>query len=144
MKFPQQALDALEKYHSTYRHSSLEALRPSNSYVLFPDGAEKVDCWPGPWPGGAAPGVYLIYDRSEILLYVGKADKLATRLSQHFRYATDGSRRCSFGSENWRGTKPAFVFTISVQGKSEAPALEGFLIETLVPSSLSDLIVRNT
>ena len=133
---PAIVLEALGRYNETLRHPGLRRLVVSDLYALFPDEPPGINAklkWPGPWPNGDNPGVYLMFDVRLKLLYVGKAWSLNSRVSSYFRYTNDGKRRCEM-RHHWKHT-PAFVATIAVDADKffEAAGLEEYLIQTLQP-----------
>lgn len=85
--------------------------------------------------GTDSPGVYLIFDTEDRLIYVGKAEQpLGKEVWSKFRRgASDDDIRWKEWPEDQ--IRPAKVATIAM-GKEEqylAPALEGILIEILNP-----------
>ncbi|WP_151444881.1 nucleotide excision repair endonuclease [Halomonas lysinitropha] len=123
----------IESYHQNYRHSDLNPPNVSDIYNLFPKGelGGGENSWPSTWPNNGLPGVYFIFDEDLVLLYVGKAKNLGSRLSSYFKYASD--RTCRVKDTSWR-VKPHFLLTASVDRFFEAPSLEEYLIEKLQPS----------
>ncbi len=125
-----------DEYHLKYRRPGLPPLELSGMYVLFPEEglADFVESrWNDPYPNAGRSGVYLIFGKTGMLLYVGKASMGATlggRLGTHFA----GKKECRLLSTDWT-ERPTFVATIAVpQGMSfEAPALEEYLIKRLHP-----------
>jgi len=92
----------------------------SEPYDFKGDGQES-------WPNSALPGVYVITDEEEKLLYIGKASctrNLGQRLGAHFT-GSPPETKCN---EGWSGFR--FLRTIAVEQERhfEAPAIEEFLI----------------
>ena len=110
----------------------------SNWYDLFPvdDGnGGKPHKWPQNFPNAGKPGVYLVFDDSELLLYVGKSETdVQSRLGRYFGYETGRTGPCKIKSISppWK-VRPHFVRTIAVKDSKEAPLLEEFLIDVLQP-----------
>jgi len=120
---------AVTKYVTLYRRSGLPEFEVSKPLDLFPSTPPT-----GPWPYPVRAGVYLIYSASFDLLYVGKAQYLGERLSQHF-----GSGEICVIRGKWTHQPPRYVINIAVPTDMpfEAPALEAFLIGELQPSDNS-------
>jgi hypothetical protein len=131
--------DALSEYISRYRRSDLPPVEVSEPLDLYPslpapaNFSPKVT-WANPWPFGDRAGLYLIYNGSLELLYIGKASMsrcLGNRLWEYF-----GCGAACAPKAEW--LKPArFVITIAVPKEMpfEAPAIEEFLIRKLKPKS---------
>src|SRR5688572_20785944 len=99
---------ALAKYVSRYRRSDLPPFGVAAPLDLFPSqpvpaGYTPPLTWEHPWPFGDRAGVYFIYSALFDLLYVGKAQYLGARLSQHF-----GSGKVCVIRERWT-QPPRFV-----------------------------------
>jgi hypothetical protein len=129
-----QATKAILEYQRTYRHPDRPPFLISERYILFPAASSPKPAWPDTWPHTNHPGVYLMLDDADAVLYVGKASAnscLGLRLGAYFRYDTDG-QRCKFVYPDWC---PSFVVNVAVPSDSpfEAPALEEFLIKELAP-----------
>ena len=126
----------LDEYQENYRRPGLPALELSGLYALFPeegltDLAESR--WNEPYPYADRKGVYLIFGKTGMLLYIGKASMAATlggRLGTYFA----GKKECRLLFTDWT-ERPDYVVTIAVpQGMSfEAPLLEEYLIKSLKP-----------
>ena len=122
--------------YSRYRTERVPPITVSEAYALFPDenqpGAGPK--WPDPWPNGNQQGVYLILDRDQRVLYIGKAsmgNTMDSRLDSYFGYTDE--RLCKIlGS--WR-ERPKHVVTLAVPPGHgyEAVGLEEFLIDRLQP-----------
>lgn len=84
------------------------------------------------YPNAALAGVYLIFDRDDNLLYIGKSDGLGGRLGSHFGWNSD---RTAGRVKNERLADAHSVRTIGLPKESrfEAPAIEAFLIRRLDP-----------
>jgi len=128
--------DAVTKYVTRYRRSDLPALEASPPLDLFPlqpvpAGFTPQLAWEHPWPLRDHAGVYLVYSVSFVLLYIGTAQCLGARLSQHF--IGNGEKECII-REKW-SQQPRFVINVAVPRDMpfEALALEGFLIGELQP-----------
>ena len=133
---------ALDAYHNTYRHPELSRLQLSKPYALFPDAPSRFELsgqWPDDyWPNVNSPGVYLIFDATLDLLYIGKTSlDFGSRLAEYFQYEKS-SRRCKIVEpEQWKAGPPAYVSTVPVQAPFEAASLEEYLIQELCPSDNS-------
>ena len=128
--------DAVTKYMTRYRHSDVPPFEVAAPLDLFPSqtvpaGFTPQLTWEHPWPFGDRAGVYFVYSASFDLLYVGTAQYLGARLSQHF--IRNGEKECVI-REKW-SQQPRFVINIAVPTDMafEAAALEGFLIGELQP-----------
>ena len=60
-------------YEEKYRHPNLTRFLVSNKYDLFPEKENTENCWPQCYPYADRPGVYLIMDGNENVLYIGKS-----------------------------------------------------------------------
>jgi len=126
----------LDEYQEKYRRPGLPALELRGMYALFPEEglADFVEArWNDQYPNADREGVYLIFGRTGMLLYVGKASMGASmggRLGTYFA----GKNECRLLSTDWT-ERPTYVATIAVpEGMSfEAPALEEYLIRRLSP-----------
>jgi len=127
--------EAVTDYATRYRRTDVPPLEVAPPLDLFPSQPTTGNytpqfTWADPWPFGDRAGVYLIYSASFDLSYVGTAQRLSSRLSQHF-YGRD----CCVFHENFGPQSPRFVINIAVpvNMRFEAPALEAYLIEKLKP-----------
>ena len=136
-KFPKQFRggDAVTEYEDRYRRSDVPPLEVAPPLDLFPslptlDGFTPPLRWEHPWPFGDRAGVYLVYSNSFDLIYVGKAQRLTSRLYDYFG---EGDV-CEVRHNNWP-QPPRFVINIAVPSNMtfEAPALEAYLIRELQP-----------
>lgn len=130
-----EVIEAIARYHSKYRNPLLPAPTVSGLYSLKPRDfavSDSLMSWPHPWPSADKPGIYLILDGSERLLYIGKAAALGQRVSTYFRYATDGSKACVPYHSGWT-TEPVYVVTVALMEKFEPPSLEEYLIGKFNP-----------
>lgn len=126
----------LDEFQENYRRPGLPALELKGMYALFPEEGtpDFVESqWNEPYPNADRKGVYLIFGRSGLLLYVGKASlgsSIGGRLSTYFA----GKKECRLLFTDWT-ERPTYIATIAVpQGMSfEAPALEEYLIKALKP-----------
>jgi hypothetical protein len=132
---------ALEEYQAKYRRPGLPELELSGLYALFPEqgppAAGLAWRWPDPWPNGWRKGVYLLFNGSGRLLYVGKASMnnfIGSRLSSHF-HTDHSTKACKVAAPGW-SEQPVYLATLAVPEEMsfEAPALEEYLIERLAPS----------
>jgi hypothetical protein len=65
MPIPQHILDAVTRYHDTYRHPNLRRPEHSGIYALFPEETSSDEVqhkWPESWPNADRPGVYFVFD----------------------------------------------------------------------------------
>lgn len=134
MKLPTRISDEIDAYQNRYRHPDLARFDVSNVFSLLPEHGSsfpEADRWPASWPLGSRPGVYLVFDGTMTLRYVGKAAALGARLSAHFRYESGRGSPCQAVGE-WSAT-PAFLVTVSVHESFEAPSFEEYLIDRLQP-----------
>ena len=85
------------------------------------------NCWPQCYPYADRPGVYLIMDDKDNVLYIGKSSvAIGRRLGSYFCY--DGEGKCRVRSPYW-STSPKYIAAIAVPFDSafECAALEEFL-----------------
>lgn len=125
---------AVDEYVTKYRRSDVPALDVSKLLDMFPSHPmvttfKKELTWKDPWPFATRAGVYIIYDASIKMIYIGKASVIGNRLASYF----GGGAECVFRQE-W-GIPPRFLRVIAVplEMPFEAPALEEFLISNLHP-----------
>jgi hypothetical protein len=126
----------LDEYQEKYRRPGLPGLELRGMYALFPEEGvpDFVESrWNDPYPNADRKGVYLIFARTGLLLFIGRASMGASiggRLGTYFA----GKKECRLLSTDWT-ERPAYIATIAVpQGMSfEAPALEEYLIRCLNP-----------
>jgi hypothetical protein len=108
--------------------------RPKVGSVVLSDAFRIVEDYAGgSFPNSACGGVYLIFDRYDNLLYVGKADGLGVRLGAHFGWNAERTA----GRVKSAKLKDAYaVRTIGLPDESrfESTAIEAFLIRKLDPS----------
>lgn len=136
MELPARIVDVISTYHDEYRHPKLPRPEISRLYALFPDEEYAKDAligWPADWPFGGRPGVYLIFDATMDLRYIGKASVLGRRLSQYFYYESGRGSRCVVRNPSGWKKLPAFIAAVAVTKTFEAPSLEEYLITTLGP-----------
>jgi len=130
-----EVLITIRAYSEKYRHPDRPLLEVSEKYDLFPSkNIDDGSCigWPSRYPYADRAGVYLICDKDERVLYVGKASLTSTlgaRLGHYFRYAPDGVSCCLNKEHEWSKV-PRYLVTVAVPCDMafEAPALEEFLI----------------
>lgn len=126
----------LDDYQENYRRPGLPPLEPRGMYALFPEEGQPdfvESHWNDPYPNADRKGVYLIFGKSGVLLYVGKASMGSTiggRLGTYFA----GRQECRLLFTDW-SERPTYIATIAVPPGMgfEASALEEFLIKTLKP-----------
>lgn len=126
-------LDVMANYESRYRHPDLKAFEASKIYYLrtrHPETESKKNTWPSPFPQVGYAGVYAIFDSELKLLYIGKTVNFGSRLSQHFKYASD--RTCKVIGD-WGQEPPESLITIAVSEPFEASSFEEYLIGRLDP-----------
>lgn len=107
--------------------------RPKVGSVVLSSPFRIIDDYKfGSFPNAASAGVYLVFDRDDNLLYIGKADGLGARLGSHFGWSAD---RTAGRVKNSRLVGAHAVRTIGLPDESrfEAPAIEAFLIRRLDP-----------
>ncbi len=124
---------ALTEYHERFRHPSLQKLKPSGLYQLFPEEGVNRKAqyhWDDRWPDSEHPGVYFVLCDDLGLLYVGKTNNLGVRLSTYFRYAK-ATRSCEIKGP-WK-VRPSYLLTAKVCEHFEASSLEEFLIAKFKP-----------
>ncbi len=74
------------------------------------------------------PGVYIIRDKADVIIYIGKAKRLRTRVSQYFREGVPHDNKVSRMIDN------AFAFDVIVcQSEFEALVLEASQIKLHIP-----------
>lgn len=128
--------EALTVYATLFRRDDVGLLEAGPALDLFPEEPSPIEfkakaTWYDLWPYAKCAGVYLIYDETFQLLYVGKAWIFGPRLYQHFG---SNEKRCMI-LENW-SSRPRYVINVAVPADMafEAAALETFLIYELQPS----------
>jgi len=131
--------NTLTRYHNEWRHPRLTPLAVSGIYDLRPNEPTTFEVqhrWhqAEKWPNSDFPGIYFVFNKDMLLLYVGQASILGRRLSQWFR----GTEQCDQLRGNWRGS-PRFVATVRVDRHFEALSLEGFFIDELQPPENTSL-----
>lgn len=125
-------INKVDEYVKKYRKGSLPPLQISDLYALYPAKTGGAGSgWPGKYPYADSPGVYLMFDEDEKLLYIGKAsmsNRLGGRISSYFKYDDDG-KTCRPVHTQW-SNPPHYIVAIAVPDESpfEAPAIEEFLI----------------
>ena len=83
------------------------------------------------WPYATLPGVYVVYDGHNRLVYIGKASLDATlgaRLGAHFSKGSDGLAK---GPQGWEGAKHVRTIPVPRVHAFEAPAIEEYLLGRL-------------
>ena len=131
--------DIALSHYSDHRDQHFSGLLTiSDWYALFPEEPGypvTVHKWPANFPNAGKPGVYLIFDMSKRLLYIGMTTvDVNRRLGSYFGYVSGRGSGCKIKNMQppWKA-RPALVRTIAVNNPQEAPILERFLIETLKP-----------
>ena len=82
-----EVLKLVRLYEEKYRHPSLTRFSVSNKYDLFPGKENMENCWPQCYPYADRPGVYLIMDDKDNVLYIGKSSvAIGRRLGSYFCY----------------------------------------------------------
>ena len=56
------------------------------------------------------PGVYIIRDKSDTIIYIGKAKRLRIRVSQYFREGPERVRGAGAGSQPDQGAHPQIQY----------------------------------
>jgi len=125
---------ALDEYTTKYRREDVAPLEVSKLLDLFPAHPmatefQKELTWEDPWPFGTRSGVYIVYDASMNLIYIGKASLIGKRLADYF----GGGLECVFRQE-W-GVPPRFlrVIAVPIDMRFESAGLEAYLIARLHP-----------
>lgn len=129
---------AVDEFKRLIAPELLGQIRLSDPYYMVDCPARKAH-WPPTsygevWSGGPWSGVYLIFDRSDVLLYVGKAVSIGTRMNAYFQ-GRDASRVV----DTRLAEKDAGIVRIVALNDDGsgihylAPALEWFLISKLGP-----------
>ena len=78
------------------------------------------------------PGVYIIRDKKDEIIYIGKAKRLRTRVSQYFREGVPHDNKVTHMIQN------AFQFDVIVcQSEFEALVLEASQIKAHTPATTS-------
>lgn len=127
--------EALTSYATRFRRDDVGLLDAGPALDLFPEepspnGFKAKATWYDTWPYAKRAGVYLIYDETFKLLYVGKAWEFGPRLRQHFG---SNVKQCMI-LEKW-SRRPRYVINVAVPTNMafESSALETFLIYELKP-----------
>jgi excinuclease UvrABC nuclease subunit len=141
MKTYEDVKKKIKTYVKNFRRNDVGNLEVSDLYDLFPDRKaktpEKVTAkWPDDYPYQSHRGVYIIFDDSLHLLYIGKASMgncLGNRLANYFGYADD-RQACRIWHDDWT-KEPRYIMTVAVpiDMPFEAPALEEYLVTSLQP-----------
>jgi hypothetical protein len=129
--------DAVAEYVSRYRRTDLPPLEVGAALDLYPARVAPATfipqlTWEHPWPFNNRAGVYMIYDETLQLMYIGKVSM--SRFFGHRLYEYFGNGDTCTPKMEW--LHPArFVINIAVPEEMpfEAPALEEFLIRKLQP-----------
>ena len=85
-----EVLKLVRLYEEKYRHPSLTRFSVSNKYDLFPGKENMENCWPQCYPYADRPGVYLIMDDKDNVLYIGKSSVAIGRKAQFVEYQPEG------------------------------------------------------
>ena len=123
-----EVLKLVRLYEEKYRHPNLTPFLVSSKYDLFPENENMENCWPQCYPYVDRPGVYLITNDKDNVLYIGKSSiAICGSLGSYFCY--DGERKCRVRSPYW-STSPKYIVSIAVPFDSafEWAALEEFLL----------------
>lgn len=120
------ALELIEVYNNRY-NTQFEI---SELYSLFPNQNEYG--FTESWPFLNEGGVYLILNKNQEVIYVGKADVFGHRLYYHFRADREGN--CIIVETGWKD-HPHYIINIKVPASRlyENLSLEGYLIQELDP-----------
>jgi len=134
--------NVLKVYCAQLRRNDWPELKPSEFYDLFPsiDPSISDSAWPDTYPHVEKPGVYIIFDSEQCVLYIGKASwssSFGARLSTYFGFGK--SNECVLRKpHSWKGNhRFLVVIPMSEKLKFEAPALEEYLITELQPKDNS-------
>jgi hypothetical protein len=119
-------ISALTDFNQDFPRPKVGAITLSDPFRIEEDFATSS------FPNSSAGGVYLIFDRHDYLLYIGKADGLGARLGAHFGWNAD---RTAGRAKNATLKDAYAVRTIGLPDESrfEAAAIEAFLIRKLDP-----------
>ena len=89
-----EVLKLVRLYEEKYRHPSLTRFSVSNKYDLFPGKENMENCWPQCYPYADRPGVYLIMNDKDNVLYIGKSSvAIGRRLGSIFVMMVKGNAR---------------------------------------------------
>lgn len=118
---------ALSEFNRVFPRPNVGDIALSSPFRVIDDFAVSS------FPNAASAGVYLVFDRNDHLLYIGKADGLGARLGSHFGWNAD---RTAGHVKNAKLSEAHAVRTIALPRESwfEAAAIEAFLIWRLDPS----------
>jgi len=121
--------EVIEYMNTNYPRPNMVPLVRSEPYSLEND-------WPSIYPNADSPGVYVFFDHSMNLLYIGKAScgaDIGSRLDKYIEYGPDNKYKFKQDKVKYSATR--FLATISVPDyrSFEAPAVEEFLIKRLKP-----------
>ena len=96
---------------------------PANYRDVFRDSDDR--------PKELKNGVYLFFDKSDKLIYVGHAVSIGSRLGSYFQYDTD--RSCKVKKDMFKDATYGRVISLPENLKFLGPSLECFLIARLSP-----------
>ena len=101
----------------------------SGIYSLFPQEGEYG--WPDPWCNGPSPGVYILLNSNEEVIYIGEAVTIGKRLGDYFRY--DENNNCMIKDVSKKDSKYVVSFALTKEEQYMRYSLEQFLIGELNP-----------
>ena len=132
---------AISELNDNFRRPGLPALEFSLPlYDLKSD-------WTKTYPNADGPGVYVLLDGNQVVVYVGKASFSATigsRLGNHIVRDSNGEPCVS--NPAWESAHIRYISTIGlpIVHAFEAPAIEEFLITRLQPCPFLNHIGRKS
>ena len=103
----------------------------SGIYSLFPQEGEYG--WPAPWGNGSSPGVYILLNSNEEVIYIGEAVTIGKRLVDYFRYDENNNNDCMIKDVSKKDSKYVVSFALTKEEQYMRYSLEQFLIGELNP-----------
>ena len=83
----------------------------SGIYSLFPQEGEYG--WPDPWRNGSSPGVYILLNSNEEVIYIGEAVTIGKRFGDYFRYDENNNNDCMIKDVSKKDSKYVVSFALT-------------------------------
>lgn len=116
--------------YNNYYHTSFSDL--TERYNLFSKDDNEYG-YTMSWPNNLKPGVYIVLDQNEELLYIGQSQSLGKRLNQHFPSYEGKCTIAESDKEKLKGAYYLYTTSCSEDKAWERLSLEGYLICKLNP-----------